>query len=363
MSRVTILMLSVNEAPLLRHSLPAACAQGADEVVVIDNACTDATPELCERYGARRLRLTRRRGYAAAMNAGIAACGGDWILWCNADCVLEPGFLEALRPHLYSPTLGAVVPRLMRATGMEPQDRLDELDAAGLTIDRRRRKGLVGHGLPPERFSRTGPVFGGDGACVLYRRECLDECAIGLEVLDEDMGLWATDADLAWRAQLLGWEARYEPRAVAWHKRFSSPSTRASVDAAHLRLQFRNRLLMIVKNETAVGFLRSWPSILGSEVLALSWAVLRERFLLGAYLDVLRGLPAARRRRRWVQSHHRAAKRGRTVAARRGRGGEGRRRGGRSTAPPFGMLPPGPPAPVNDLPEAEPAADRTQPAG
>lgn len=348
MSRVTILILSVNEAPLLRWSLPAACAQGADEVVVIDNACTDATPELVEQHGARRLRLTRRRGYAAAMNAGLAACGGDWILWCNADCVLEPGFLEALRPHLFSPTLGSVVPRLMRATGMEPEARLPELDAAGMTIDRRRKNTLVGHGEPPERYGRAGPVFGGDGACVLYRRECLEECAIGLEVLDEDMGLWATDADLAWRAQLLGWESRYEPRAVAWHKRFYSPSTRSQVDEAHRRLQFRNRLLMVLKNESWAAFGRSWPSVLGYEVLALGWAVLRERFLLGAYLDVLRVLPATRRRRRWVQAHRRAARRGRL--------GRGRRAGG----PPFGMLPPGPPAPVDGLPGGSPS-DRPQP--
>lgn len=350
MSRVTILILSVNEAPLLRWSLPAACSQGAHEVVVIDNACTDATPELCEEHGARRLRLTRRRGYAAAMNAGLAACGGDWILWCNADCVLEPGFLEALQPHLYSPTLGSVVPRLMRATGMEPERRLDELDAAGMTIDRRRKNTLVGHGLPPDRFARTGPAFGGDGACVLYRRECLEECAIGLEVLDEDMGLWATDADLAWRAQLLGWQSRYEPRAVAWHKRFYSPSTRDQVDEAHRRLQFRNRLLMVIKNETWIGFLRAAPSIVGYEIAAFGWAVLRERFLLRAYVDVLRQLPAARRRRRWVQAHRRAAKRGHTKVGRRGGSG-----------PPFGMLPPGPPAPVNDLPGGT-AGGRPQPS-
>jgi GT2 family glycosyltransferase len=348
-SRVTILILSVNDAPLLRRSLPAACAQGAHEVVVIDNACTDATPELCEQFGARRLRLTRRRGYAAAMNAGVAACGGDWILLCSADCVLGDGMLEALRPHLFSPTLGSVVPRLMRATGMDPEDRLDELDAAGLTIDGRRRCRLVGHGGRPEEYSRAGPVFGGDGACVLYRRECLDDCAIGLEVLDEDMGLWATDADLAWRAQLLGWEARYEPRAVAWHKRFYGPTTHSRVAAGHRRLQVRNRLLMVVKNETATGLLRSLPVVVAGELASGLVALVREPFLVGAYLDVLRGLPAARRRRRWVQTHHRTVRRA-------------WRRSGRGPRPPFGLRPPGPPVPRGELPGSGPTVDRPQPA-
>ncbi len=327
-SRITILILSVNEAPLLRWSLPAACAQGADEVVVIDDACTDATPELCEQFGARRLRLTRRRGYAAAMNAGLAACGGDWILWCNADCVLAEGFLDALRPHLDSPTLGSVVPRLLRATGMAPEHRTHEIDAAGLTIDHRRRSTLVGHGEPLERYARTGPAFGGDGACVLYRRACLDECAMGLEVLDEDMGLWATDADLAWRAQLLGWDARYEPRAVAWHRRFDhSGDSRA--DRAHRRLQFRNRLLMVVKNETPAGLARSLGWALAHEAGALARALTVEPFLLRGYLDVLGELPAARRRRRWVQARRRAARRDRS---------SGRRP--RPPRPPFGLRPP-----------------------
>jgi hypothetical protein len=40
------------------------------------------------------------------------------------------------------------------------------------------------------------------------------------EAFDQDMGLWATDADLAWRARLLGWRSVYEPTAVARHVPF-----------------------------------------------------------------------------------------------------------------------------------------------
>ena len=95
----TVLMLSVDEAQLLRHSLPAAVAQ-ADVVVVIDNACTDGTAALARAHGAEVVALTPRRSYAAAMNAGIAASGGDAVLLLNADCVLEPGFIAAARARL-----------------------------------------------------------------------------------------------------------------------------------------------------------------------------------------------------------------------------------------------------------------------
>lgn len=304
MSRTTVLVLSVDEAERLERCLPAALGQEDARVVVIDNACTDRTVTVCEGLGVELVRLRSRLSYAAAINAGLAATTGD-VLLLNADCVLAPGFLAAATEALARGGVGSVAPKLVRATGMDPEDRLELLDTAGMRIDRRRKNGLVGHGEPASGRSRRAPAFGGDGACVLYRREVLDACAVGAEVLDEDMALWASDADLAWRAQLLGWGCTYEPRALAWHMRFYSPTTRAALSEAHRRLQFRNRLLMIAKNETLAGFLRHAPWILGYEVLALGHALLRERHLLRGYVEFARLLPGALRRRRELRPRRR----------------------------------------------------------
>jgi len=302
MSTTTILMLSVDEAALLEHSLPAALAQADARVVVIDNACSDRTVSLCQELGAGLVRLRERVSYAAAINAGLAqTAGDDAVLLLNADCVLDAGFLAAARSQLARPDVGSVAPRLIRATGMTPAERLDVLDAAGMTIDRRRKNSLVGHGERASAHRQPRECFGGDGACVLYRREVLDACAVGSEVLDEDMELWASDADLAWRAQLLGWRCMYEPAAIAWHKRFYSPTTRAGLAPEHRRLQFRNRLVMIAKNDTPRSFLRDLPRIAIYELLALGYALLRERALLGGYRDFLALLPRARARRRQIQ--------------------------------------------------------------
>jgi GT2 family glycosyltransferase len=305
-NRTTILVLSVDEAPLLERSLAAAVAQPDAEVLVVDNASRDATRAVAEAGGARVLGLPERVSYAAAINAGIRASDGDALLLLNADCVLDAGFLAAARPRLQERGVGSVAPRLVRATGMEPRDRLDVLDAAGMVVDRRRKNTLVGHNEPASAYARAAEVFGGDGACVLYRREVLDACAVGGEVLDENLELWASDVDLAWRSRLLGWRCMYEPRAVAWHMRFYSPTTRSGLPEAHRRLQFRNRLLMMAKND-------SWADVRGDlhriafyELLAIGHVLLRERHLLQAYADALRALPGARRRRAVVQSRRRA---------------------------------------------------------
>lgn len=300
--RTTVVMLSVDEAHLLARSLPAAAAQPGAEVVVIDNACSDATRSVAEAHGARVLGLRERVSYAAAINAGIVATEGDAVLLLNADCVLDAGFLAAARPRLSQRRVGSVAPRLLRSTGMHESERLDRIDAAGMVVDRRRKNALVGHDEPASRYLEAAEVFGGDGACVLYRREVLDACAVGGEVLDEDLALWASDVDLAWRSRLLGWRCMYEPRAVAWHMRFYSPTTRDSLPEAHRRLQFRNRLLMMAKNDAWADVRRDLHRIALYEALALGHVLLRERHLLRAYVEAARALPAARRRRAVLQA-------------------------------------------------------------
>jgi hypothetical protein len=67
-------------------------------------------------------------------------------------------------------------------------------------------------------------------------------------------------------------------------------------------MQFRNRILMIAKNETRRGLLRDGALIAGYELLALGHVLLRERHLLAGYRDAWRLLPAARARRAVVQA-------------------------------------------------------------
>ena len=296
----TILLISTDRAAELRHSLPAAMAQPDAEVVVLDNASTDATADLAREHGARHLRLERRLSWAMANNAGIAAAEGDSVLLLNADCFLEPDFLANARAPLSDPGVGAVAPKLVRTLGPEAGDRLDLLDAAGMRMDRARRNNLVGHGRPRLAYDVPGPAFGADGAAALFRREMLADCALDGEVLDPSFEKWASDVDLAWRAHLMGWKCAYEPRAVAYHVRSYGPTTRAAVPESDRRVQFRNRYLMMLKNDSLVSSARDLPRIAAYELLALGHALLRERHLLRAYGEALRLAPDARRKRRAI---------------------------------------------------------------
>jgi GT2 family glycosyltransferase len=304
--RSAFLILSTSEAGLLEHSLAAATADGFDDGLVVDNASTDATPEVAERHGVRWITLTRRAPYTQAMNAGLRALDADAVALLQADTFIEPGYREACLSALQDPGVGAVAPKLLRTEGPGPEDRLPVIDAAGMSLDRRRKNGLVGHGRLATDYTTAAEAFGADGAAAMYRRQTLDDCALDGEVFDENMPGWGCDADLAWRARLMGWRARYEPGAVVHHIRTYSPTTRARMSGVDRRTQFRNRYLMMAKNDSLAELARDALPLLLYEVLALGYALLRERELLGGYVEAARRMPGALRRRRLIQARRSA---------------------------------------------------------
>jgi GT2 family glycosyltransferase len=306
--RCGFLIVSTGEAALLEHSLAAAVAEGFDEGLVVDNASTDATPAVADRHGVPRLGLPERVPYTEAMNAGFRRMHAEAVALLQADTFVTAGYREACVRALADPRVGCVAPKLLRCTGPQPADRLPVIDAAAMTFDRRRKNRLVGHGRPAHEYSTAGEVFGADGAAAVYRRQTLQECAVDGEVFDQNMPGWGCDADLAWRAQLLGWRSRYEPAAVVHHIRTYSPSTRSQVSPADRRTQFRNRLLMIAKNDSARDLRRDALPLVLYEVAALGYALLREHELLGGYREAADRLRGARRQRPVIQRRRRATR-------------------------------------------------------
>jgi GT2 family glycosyltransferase len=325
--KVGVPIISTDEGELLRHALPTVLMQENSEVLVIDNASRDSTVEVAAEFGVRCLRLEQRHSYSRAMNVALRAVSGEAVLMMQPDCFLTEGFLAAATRHLDDQSVGSVAPKLIRAEGPDVAQRLELLDTAGMVVDRRRKNLLVGHGRPAAEFARGGEVFGADGASALYRRSAVEDVALGDQVFDEDLvserdgafADWATDADLAWRLRVLGWRCVYDPRAVAYHVRRYSPTTRSSIADWQRTVQFRNRYLMIVKNDPLSSLLRDMPFVLGYEVAALGYALLRERFLLRGYREAASLLGVMCRKRALLQK---------------------RRRLRRTSAAPYGLVPP-----------------------
>ncbi|MBV9521640.1 MAG: glycosyltransferase family 2 protein [Alphaproteobacteria bacterium] len=68
----------------------------ADEIVVVLDRCTDGSRAIAERFAARIVEGAWERE-GERRNAGIAACGGEWILEVDADERVSPALAEEVR--------------------------------------------------------------------------------------------------------------------------------------------------------------------------------------------------------------------------------------------------------------------------
>ncbi len=62
------------------------------ELLVVDDASTDATPEWLEALGVRFIRLPSNLSAKEARKAGLEACRGEIVLQADADSVYPPGW-------------------------------------------------------------------------------------------------------------------------------------------------------------------------------------------------------------------------------------------------------------------------------
>jgi glycosyltransferase involved in cell wall biosynthesis len=102
---LTVLVPCLNEARTVARCVAAALgflqtAGVAGEVLVADNGSTDGSPALARQAGARVIDVPRR-GYGAALHAGIAAARGRFVVMGDADGSYDftslMGFVERLR--------------------------------------------------------------------------------------------------------------------------------------------------------------------------------------------------------------------------------------------------------------------------
>jgi glycosyltransferase involved in cell wall biosynthesis len=87
---VSVILPTHNRAALLPRAVDSVLGQSlqALELIVVDDASTDATPEVLAARRDPRLRVLRRersQGAAAARNLGLAAARGEWVAFQDDD--------------------------------------------------------------------------------------------------------------------------------------------------------------------------------------------------------------------------------------------------------------------------------------
>ena len=132
MARVSVVIPTHSRPDLLPRAVGSARAAGRDvEVVVVDDASTDGTADLCRSLeGITYVRLPTNQGVAGARNAGLRAASADLIAFLDDDDARLADTLDAQVEVLdRSPEAGMVYSPVLlttqdgRVTKLEPDER------------------------------------------------------------------------------------------------------------------------------------------------------------------------------------------------------------------------------------------------
>jgi GT2 family glycosyltransferase len=308
---VSVTIVTYNSRQYLEACLQSIFEQRyqALEIVIVDNGSMDGTRGFLSRFE-DRLRVEyndSNRGFAAAQNQAIAMSTGDWILVLNPDVVLLPGVIEQLvEAGRIDDKVGTVCGRLLSiGRDLKPAD-YPLIDTAGIYFTEAMRHFDRGWHEPDDgRYRKMEYVFGASAAAALYRREMIADISDGANFFDPDFFAYREDADVAWRAQLLGWRCLYTPTPVGYHVRSVGPGNRNAVPAAINMHSVKNRFLMRTKNMTGGVFRRFWRQMIARDLLVIGGSLLMEQKSLPAFWRLAACLPRAIRSRRWIMSRRR----------------------------------------------------------
>ncbi|MEZ4523383.1 MAG: glycosyltransferase family 2 protein [Thermomicrobiales bacterium] len=265
---ITVGIVNYNGAGYLERLLSSLARQTVPhQVIVVDNASVDGSARSAHENfpGYSYLPLRRNTGFAHAANLAAAQSTDDLIVYVNPDTEPRPDFLEQISgPFRKHDRLAAVAGTLV----FESQP--EKIASAGISLH---RNGValdhrLGEAAPA--LYQPAPVFGASGGAAAYRRDVFLEAG----GFPDAFFMYLEDVDLAFRLQLAGWDAVWQPAAVATHA-YSASAVEGS--SFKRRLIARNRIWTLARCLPRELMRRDGLSIAAYDAMAFGYGVIFDR--------------------------------------------------------------------------------------
>lgn len=174
------------------------------EILVIDDGSTDDTYDkamaVAREQTAIPVRVITKRngGKAEALNTGMTAARGEFILNMDGDSKLSGNTLRACIRHFENPKIGAVAGNVKVVNRENIWTNIQALEyVEGLAMARK-----------AQSFMRAVNII--PGPLGMFRKSVLQQ------VGGYDHDTFAEDCDLTLKLLMRGWHIAYEPSAIAW---------------------------------------------------------------------------------------------------------------------------------------------------
>jgi GT2 family glycosyltransferase len=228
-----------------RETLAAALAsvrrQGATVQIAVVHQGPGPLPPAAATFADQVLTFPAPLGFAAAVNAGIAAVSAPLLLLLNDDAELAPGWLAAVQAALEADS------RLVAAQGVDLERAAERTEGVASGCGIGWNRGWQAVQLGAGRPAPVGPpreVFGVSAAAALFRASALAAAALPGGAFDADLDTYYEDVELAARLRARGGTAALVPAARAVH---AGGGSGAALGRRRLRLLYGNRWLVLAR--------------------------------------------------------------------------------------------------------------------
>ena len=282
---MSVIIANWNTRSILRDCLASVARHLASiehEVIVIDNASADGSPDMVatEFPAVRLVRNAENRGFGRANNQGMRLARGDWLLLLNSDTELvDDSVADLWRRVRDEPGLGVahcrlVYPdgRLQHSTYRFPSLRRAVLEDLGLykLLGARRAGELLLGGYWDHDEERDVDAVA--GAFMLLPRTVFEQTG----GFDERLFLYGEDIEWCHRIRASGRRVRFYPHASVVHLGHASTELRMGDERVALCLR-RERDLYVGQRGRVRGAMFVWVKVAGG-ALRLGYYRARGRF-------------------------------------------------------------------------------------
>jgi mycofactocin system glycosyltransferase len=171
------------------------------EVIVIDDASDDNTPDVVSTFPVRLIPLKEHRQASFCRNLAAQRAQGEILAFLDSDCVADPLWLRELIPAFRDPSNGAVggtVDAYYHKKGLDCYEKV---------------KSSLNMGSWFKRSHEENPFFYLPSCNLLIRRALF----LQLNGFREDMYV-GEDVDFCWRLQDQGHRIEYRPVGTVYHR-------------------------------------------------------------------------------------------------------------------------------------------------
>jgi len=246
---IAIVILNWNGRSLLEQFLPSVVNYSKEGTIyVADNASTDDSIAFIKTsYPAIRIiQNDCNGGYAKGYNDALAKIEADVYCLLNSDVEVTQNWLTPIISHFRnSENTAAIQPKIL---DYKKKNYFEYAGAAGGFLDKFGYpycRGRIFETLEEDtgQYNDTLDIFWASGACLFVRKSVFEEVG----KLDQDFFAHQEEIDLCWRIHNHGYNIQYIGASEVYHL---GGATLKVMNPRKTFLNFRNNLLMIVKNAT-----------------------------------------------------------------------------------------------------------------